>query len=121
MGFWGAAGYASRMSKNKLAEPVAEIPAAIEEVKPEDFDSPGHECQFCLKQRATRVLKGPYWLDPTGAGLGERITCLECSVGVIAQCNNLKCGIEIEECPDGVPLERPSHLISREIVMTVPA
>ena len=122
MGFGGAAGYAWRM-KHKEPVEVVEIIAAIEAVKPEDFDppAPAHECQFCQKQRATRILKGPYWLDPTGLGLGERITCLDCSAGIIAQCNNLKCGVEIEELPEGVPLDRASHLKTTAIVLTVPA
>jgi hypothetical protein len=89
-------------------------------VKAEDFD-PAHKCEFCVKQRATRVLKGPYWLDPTGKGLGERITCLDCSAAQVATCNNLKIGIEIEEYPEGVPLDRPSHLQHSTVVLTVPA
>jgi len=126
LGFGGAAGYAWRM-KHKEPVGLVDIIAEIEAVKPEDFDppapapAPAHECQFCLKQRATRILKGPYWLDPTGLGLGERITCLDCSASVIAQCNNLKCGVEIEELPEGVPLDRASHLKTTAIVLTVPA
>jgi hypothetical protein len=106
----------------KHTKEPTEIAPSIDEVKPEDFDlAEAHECQFCLKARATRVLKGPYWLNPGGVGLGERIVCLGCSAAQIATCNNLHVSLEIEEFPEGVPLAHASHLVTRTVVVTVPA